>query len=193
MMKYSFDNFGWYSSVEIPNRQTEVIPPICGTAVVGEPFPNFTGYEWIWLPYNNARNYALIKNGLVEHIMVSTLEFAQSLGYDEVLDTSGLNIGIGWQKQGETFIAPNVDNSPDPDVENPVLTPLEFINRFTDQEAKEIIALSKTNPDVELWWIKYNKASFINLLDPQTVSGVQALEYLQVIGQGRANEILSIS
>jgi hypothetical protein len=74
---------------------------------------------------------------------------------------------------------------------NSILTPLEFINRLTDQEAKNIIALSKTNPDVELWWIKYNKASYINLQDPQAISGIQALEYMTVIGQGRAREILN--
>lgn len=73
-----------------------------------------------------------------------------------------------------------------------ILTPLAFLNRFTDEESKAIIALTKTNPDVELWWIKYNKAQDIDLLDPQTIGGVQALEYFTIIGVGRANEILTI-
>ena len=50
-MKYSFDDYGWYSLEEIPNRQTDIIPPPFGNKIVGEPYPNFTGYEWILLPY----------------------------------------------------------------------------------------------------------------------------------------------
>ncbi len=50
-MKYSFDTWGWYSLEEIPDRTTEIVPPECGIPIVGEPYPNFTGFEWIWLPY----------------------------------------------------------------------------------------------------------------------------------------------
>lgn len=146
-MKYSFDNYGWLSSEEIPDRQTSVTPPLCGERVEGQPYPNFTGYEWIWLPY------------------VAPIQVEE--------------------------ITPAPEPTPDPISRITILTPLEFINRLTDQEAKTIIALSKTNPDVELWWIKYNKATYINLEDPQTISGIQALEYMTVIGVGRAQEILS--
>lgn len=147
-MKYSFDNWGWFSSEEIPSRQTEVVPPTCGSPVEGEPYPNFTGYQWIWLPY----------------------------------------------------VTPPVETTPDPVQDPPppvleprktILTPLELINRFTDQEAKMIIRISKNNEDVELWWIKYNKATYINLEDPQTIAGIQALEQVGIIGTGRANEILN--
>lgn len=73
-----------------------------------------------------------------------------------------------------------------------ILTPLTFLNRFTDNEAKSILGLAKTDPDVELWWIKYNKAQDIDLLDPQTISGVQALEDATILATGRAAEILTI-
>jgi hypothetical protein len=135
-MSYSFDIYGWYSEEEIVGRTTKIAPPPCGEKVVGEPYPNFTGYDWMLLPY-------------VEPI------------------------------------------PPEPAMLK-VLTPLQFLNRFTDDEAKAILALSKTNPDVELWWIKYNKALDIDLTDSQTISGVRALELLGVIAQGRANEILKV-
>lgn len=71
-----------------------------------------------------------------------------------------------------------------------ILTPLEFLNRFTDEEAINILSLSKTNSQVELWWVKYNKAQDIDLDDPQTISGVNYLESSGVIAAGRASIIL---
>ena len=53
-MKHSFDNFGWYSPEEIPGRNTEVAPPECGEKTEGQLYPNFTGYQWIWLGYHYA-------------------------------------------------------------------------------------------------------------------------------------------
>jgi hypothetical protein len=53
-MKHSFDNFGWYSPEEIPGRTTEVTPPGCGERIEGQPYPNFTGYQWILLEYHYA-------------------------------------------------------------------------------------------------------------------------------------------
>jgi hypothetical protein len=72
-----------------------------------------------------------------------------------------------------------------------VLTPLEFLNKFTDLEIKSIISLSKTDVDVELWWLKYNKAQSIDLTNVQTIIGVNALETAGIIAAGRAAEILT--
>ena len=72
-----------------------------------------------------------------------------------------------------------------------VLTPLEFLNRFTNEELKAIVALSKTDADVEIWWLKYNKAQDMDLNDPQTVEGVNMLEAAGLIAPGRAAEILT--
>ena len=140
-MNYSFDDYGWYSSEEIPNRQTEIKPPDCNIPIVGKPYPNFTGYEWMMLSY--------------------------------------------------TIPIP-IPTPPTPEpVLISILTPLEFLNRFTDAEAKTIISLSKTDPDVELWWLKYNKAQDIDLNDPQTINGVQTLELIGVLSPGRTIEILT--
>lgn len=50
-MNYSYDSFGWLSDAEIPGRQTSVIPPAHGPKTVGEPYPNFTGIEWVLVDY----------------------------------------------------------------------------------------------------------------------------------------------
>lgn len=189
-MKYSFDYWGWFTLEVIPSRQTEIAPPPCGTPVVGEPYPNFTGYEWILLPYSDVRNIALVKGDKIDNIIVASLEFAQTLpGYDEVFDTSGMNVGVGWVRVNGVWTDPGLVPIP---VMKSVLTPLEFLNRFTDSEIKTIMALAKTDPDVELWWLRYNKAQDMNLEDPQTIEGVNMLEQATIIAPGRAAEILTI-
>ena len=98
---------------------------------------------------------------------------------------------------GYTWIMLEYHYYPDPIPPTPepvlksVLTPLEFLNRFTNEEAVTIIGLSKTDPMVELWWVKYNKAQDIDLDDPQTIDGVNALESAGIIAPGRAAEILT--
>ena len=49
----NFDMFGWLDlTVNSPQRYTDVVPPTYGTApVVGQPWPNFTGAEWVMVPY----------------------------------------------------------------------------------------------------------------------------------------------
>jgi hypothetical protein len=44
---------------------------------------------------------------------------------------------------------------------------------------------------VEVWLEKFKQATEINLDDPRTVSGVQALEEAGLIAPGRAAEILA--
>lgn len=50
-MTYSFDSYGWLSTEEIPGRTTSIEPPQHGDKTVGQPFPNFTGHEWVLVDY----------------------------------------------------------------------------------------------------------------------------------------------
>ncbi len=70
------------------------------------------------------------------------------------------------------------------------LTKLEFVNRFTSAEFKNILAAAKSSPDIELWMMKFNLATYIDPNDPLTTEGIQGLEAFGLIGSGRANEIL---
>lgn len=72
-----------------------------------------------------------------------------------------------------------------------ILTKLQYMNRFTDTELATIYTVAKTNVAVEIWLEKFKLSSEINLDDPRTVGGVQALEQFGLIGTGRAAEILS--
>lgn len=76
------------------------------------------------------------------------------------------------------------------------LTKLEYMNRFTDQELALIYSAAKVNVQIEVWLAKFNatstddKGTSIDLEDPRTIAGIQALEAAGIINTGRANEIL---
>lgn len=72
-----------------------------------------------------------------------------------------------------------------------LVTKLAFMERFTDEELAAIYAAAKTDVRVEVWMDKMKLASEIDLADPRTRAGVEALEALGLIGQGRAAEVLS--
>ena len=49
---YYFDLYGWYTSTPIAGRSTDISPDnIIETTTPGEMRANFTGYEWVDLPY----------------------------------------------------------------------------------------------------------------------------------------------
>ena len=70
------------------------------------------------------------------------------------------------------------------------LTHKGFSDRFTDAEMQAILAAAETNAALKTWWEKFKLASDINLDDPATQGGVQALEIAGLIGEGRAAEVL---
>ena len=49
---YYFDLYGWYTSTPIAGRSTDIAPVnLSETITDGEMRANFTGYEWVDLPY----------------------------------------------------------------------------------------------------------------------------------------------
>lgn len=49
---YYFDNYGWYTSEVLQGRVTNITPPILSTTEIeGEDRANFTGIEWVVVPY----------------------------------------------------------------------------------------------------------------------------------------------
>ena len=70
------------------------------------------------------------------------------------------------------------------------LTHKGFSDRFTDAEMQAILAAAEANAALKTWWEKFKLASDINLDDPATQGGVQALEIAGLIGEGRAAEVL---
>jgi hypothetical protein len=71
------------------------------------------------------------------------------------------------------------------------LTKLAYMNRFTDAELAAIYTAAKSNIRVEVWLDKFRLAEEINLDDPSTIAGVQALEAAGLLAAGRSAEILA--
>jgi len=71
------------------------------------------------------------------------------------------------------------------------LTHKGFSDRFTDAEMQAILAAAETNAALKTWWEMFKLARDINLDDPATQGGVQALEIAGLIGEGRAAEVLA--
>lgn len=55
-----------------------------------------------------------------------------------------------------------------------------------------IMTAAKNSIELELWFKRFELAQDIRVDDPQTINGVNALEVLGLIDQGRAIEILKI-
>jgi hypothetical protein len=71
------------------------------------------------------------------------------------------------------------------------LTQTQFAGRFTDAELQGILSAAQANPAMGAWWEKFKLAKDINLDDPATQAGVQALEFAGLIAAGRGAEILA--
>lgn len=71
------------------------------------------------------------------------------------------------------------------------VTKLEYLRRFTGQERVTIRQAAKENPVLEDYLAMLEIAQDINLDDPATQGGVQALEIAGLIGEGRAAEVLA--
>jgi hypothetical protein len=140
-MEYSYDVFGWLSDTIIPDRITDIAPPEGIEKIDGQPYPNFTGYDWVMLRYPNPEP-----------------------------------------------TPPPVPPTPDPIT---ILTPYEFLKRFTSEERKAIKAATLTNPDVDDLWTMFTVAQDIDLRNTDTINGVDALESLGILAEGRAAEILA--
>jgi hypothetical protein len=65
------------------------------------------------------------------------------------------------------------------------------MNRFTDAELAGIYTAAKSIIAVEIWFEKFKLAGDINLDDPRTVAGLQAMEAAGLLVAGRASEILA--
>jgi len=55
------------------------------------------------------------------------------------------------------------------------MTPLEFIDRFTETEQLAIVTATMNVPAVKLWYDKLLAASFVDLADPRLSAGLDVL------------------
>lgn len=71
-----------------------------------------------------------------------------------------------------------------------LLTHEQFIRRFTEAEWQAMTDAARGNTAMDAWMRRFALATAINLDDPATAAGVQALEIAGILAAGRAAEIL---
>lgn len=71
-----------------------------------------------------------------------------------------------------------------------LLTHVQFMDRFTAQELRNIYGAAKSAIDIEIFLERYRLAGEVSLRDTRTADGLHALEAATLIGAGRSAEIL---
>lgn len=133
---------------------------------------------------------ALINNAVVENIIVSDMEFAQSLGYDLVKESETASIGD--TVIGDIFVPPPLPPAPPaPPPPSPIITKIAMLTRLTDAEYVGILMAAKTDVEVEAWKTKFDAAGTINLEDSRTLAGINLLVTKNLLTQARADAILT--
>lgn len=108
--------------------------------------------------------------------------------FTEVPDGTGQNDTLNQDGTWTKWIAPpEPEPLPPPAVR--ILTKLEYMDRFTDLELAGIYTAAKNVVQVEIWLEKFKLATEVNLDDPRTLSGLQAMESAGLLEVGRASEI----
>lgn len=144
-------------------------------------------------------NVALIRNNVVENVIVADLAFAQALGYDHAVETE--EAGIGWLYADGVLSPPPIE-PPEPEPPRPRhITRLAFLQRITMAEHVAIELASIHDPasdqqtQVRAATLRkmlqlVNAATWIDLDRPDTRGMVQQIEAMGMLAPGRALEIL---
>lgn len=126
--------------------------------------------------------YLLIKNGVVVNAIEATADVISTLtGYDEKIQTNQYDIGYAYANGVFTMPPPRTPIKA-------ALTQLEFLRRFTAQERITIRASS--DPIIVDFLHLLNLAQDVRTDDADTSAGVNYLETMGLIDQGRAAQIL---
>ena len=72
------------------------------------------------------------------------------------------------------------------------LTRLQFLQRFTFDELVAIETAAETNAGLRVLQRQQNAAEYIDVLDPNTIGGVQYLVSLELLTTARAEAILTL-
>lgn len=97
----------------------------------------------------------------------------------------------GYEVLGKKLVNGVWEDYTPPTVRKAILTKLEYMDRFTDAELAGIYTAAKSSVQVEVWLEKFKLATDINIDDPRTIDGLQALEAAGLLAAGRAAEILA--
>lgn len=125
------------------------------------------------------------KFAIIEHGVVTNIALADSRLARNWVETD--TAGVGWLYENGVFSEPPAPPAPPP---VRTVSKLQYMGRFTDSELAAIYTAAKAVVQVEIWLDKFKLTSEVDLDDPRTIAGLQAMEAAGLIGAGRAQEIL---
>lgn len=112
----------------------------------------------------------------------------------EVVKDGLLNVILA---EDEAWVAenfPQYTKLPEP-IREPIrltlISKLEFMSRFTDEELEALYAARRASVKIEVWMAKFDASSQIDLDDPRLRSGLLAMQSLGILAHGRADELLT--
>ena len=141
--------------------------------------------QYILLETDDGRRvYQCVQAGFVVAYKDEAGNTLESIGGNRVIDANPPT--PSWH------VDPAPQEQPQPVAQSQrVITKLDYMNRFHDDELAALYTAAKADVRIEIWLEKFKLAEFIDLNDARTAAGVQALEVAGLIGEGRANEILA--
>ena len=121
--------------------------------------------------------YALIKNTIIQNVIEADQAFAQAIApeWDAVVSIESMTPtpGIGWSYEAGVFTAPEMPPAPEPTPEPRHITVGAFFDRFGDQKWP---ILADTNASVQALIKDASVRKWINLDDPQVLTGLQMVQ-----------------
>lgn len=113
-------------------------------------------------------NYALVKDGEVVNVIVTSAEFAASLeGYDEVLDVTDTAVSKGWGRENGEWIAPP---QPEQDVSGLIVDKTEIQADNTD----EVVAKYHTTNETRVTFLVDDEVHRVDVVDGVAILEVTA-------------------
>lgn len=107
------------------------------------------------------------------------------------------NDGQGWRAvNGPEDVGPDETHSETQPVlalqpaERTRFSSLEFLERFTEQEQLTVVTATMQNPQVKLWYDKLLAAEYVDINDPRTEGGIDALISAGLIQASRKSTLL---
>lgn len=129
------------------------------------------------------KRYAQVSNGVVVAIT-----FANEMPETEfIIDVTEVTAELGWLYSDGGFSEP----TPSAQAQNMKMTKLGFKQRFTQPERIAIRQAAASNPVVFDFQDLLDSATYIDISRQDTIDAINQLEQFGLIGEGRAEEILS--
>jgi len=133
------------------------------------------------------KKFAVIEGGVVVNVAEANPGWSPQ-GMTVVELGEGEAIDIGYTYDGVVFADPNP--APEPPVAQALTTPLQFVERFTEEEQLAIATATLSDPQIKLWYDKLLASQEVVADDPRLGAGMNAMVSAGLITAQRKDEIL---